>query len=285
VSGQRRPAGSLLEHAERLLQAAEAARADLAAAAEFRRGRIRLGTFATAAAGLLVEALRTARADLGLEIEVVEGEPYELLPLVVARELDLAVVFSYQGQAASISFEGGASADESRLTRITLGGDPLLLVVARHHRLAGRSRVRRTELRDEPFIPVSPLMPTFPAVERHLGFRPQFAAVETADYQAILGLVAAGLGVALVPRTVVEQARRDDVVAPPLAGRPIRRRVEVALPTGGHVPRVTGALVDALVAAAAGLDRTHSGARNGERDTERLKVRSEQRGRSTSMRA
>ncbi len=53
---------------------------------------------------------------------------------------------------------------------------------------------------------------------------------------------------------MVEQARRDDVVAPPLAGRPIRRRVEVALPTGGHVPRVTGALVDALVAAAAGLD-------------------------------
>jgi DNA-binding transcriptional LysR family regulator len=95
-------------------------------------------------------------------------------------------------------------------------------------------------------------MPTFPAVERHLGFRPRFAPVETADYQAILGLVAADLGVALVPGTVVA---RDDVVAMPLAGRPVSRRIEVALPVGGYVPRVTGALADALVKAAAELDR------------------------------
>jgi DNA-binding transcriptional LysR family regulator len=203
----------------------------------------------------VVEALKVARTDLGLEIEVVEGEPYALLPRVVARELDLAVVFTYPGQAASMSFEGRASVDESRLERIGLGADPLLLVVARHHRLAGRNSVRRSELRDEPFIPVSPLMPTFPAVDRHLGFRPRFASVETADYQAILGVVAAGLGVALVPRTVVTRARRDDVVAVPLAGRPISRQVEVALPVGGYVPRVTEAFVDALVDAAAELDR------------------------------
>jgi DNA-binding transcriptional LysR family regulator len=144
--------------------------------------------------------------------------------------------------------------DESRLSRIRLGDDPLMPAMAGGHRLAGRDTVRRTELRSEAFIPVSPPMPTFPAVERHLGFRPQFAAVETADYQAILGLVAAGLGVALVPKTVVEQARRTDVVAAPLAGRQIRRRVEVALPKGGHPPRVTTTLVDALAAATAGLN-------------------------------
>jgi hypothetical protein len=32
--------------------------------------------------------------------------------------------------------------------------------------------------------------------------------------------------------------------------------VEIALATGGYVPRVTGALVDALIDAAAGLDRS-----------------------------
>ena len=92
------------------------------------------------------------------------------------------------------------------------------------------NEVRRNELREETFVPVSPLMPTFPALERRLGFRPRFVTVDTADYQAILGIVAAGLGIALVPRTVVEQADRDDIVAVPVAGRPIRRRVEVALP-------------------------------------------------------
>jgi DNA-binding transcriptional LysR family regulator len=67
--------------------------------------------------------------------------------------------------------------------------------------------------------------------------------------------VAADLGVALVPGTVVASVARDDVAAVPLAGRPISRRIEVALPVGGYVPRVTGALVDALVEAAAELDR------------------------------
>jgi DNA-binding transcriptional LysR family regulator len=248
------PAGRLLlKHAERLLQAADAASADLAAAADFRRGRIRIGMFATAAAGFAVEALRAARKDLGLEIEVLEGEPYELLPRVIARDLDLAIVFSYEGQAASISFEGRASVDETRLTRIRLGDDPLVLVVAGDHPLAARGKVRRTELRQETFVPVSPLMPTFPGVERHLGYRPRFATVKTADYQAILGFVAAGVGVALVPRTVVEQGRRDDIVAVSLAGRPISRRVDVALPADGVAPGVISAFVDAIVDAAAAL--------------------------------
>jgi DNA-binding transcriptional LysR family regulator len=252
------PAGRLLlEHAERILQATEVARADLAAAAEYRRGRIRLGTFATAAAGPLVEALRVARAELGLEIEVVEGEPYALLPRLLARELDLAVVFGYPGQPASISFEGRASVDESDLGRVQLGEDPLLLVTARDHRLAGRASVRRSELRGETFVPVSPLMPTFPGVERHLGFRPRFAPVETADYQVVLGAVAAGLGMALVPRTVFRQAGRGDVESTQLAGKRISRRVDVVLPAGGGMPHVTRALVDTLVDAfaAAGLDR------------------------------
>jgi DNA-binding transcriptional LysR family regulator len=115
--------------------------------------------------------------------------------------------------------------------------------------------VDAADLRDEPFIPVSPVMPTFPGVERHLGFRPRFAHVETADYQAILGLVAAGLGVALVPRMALERTQRDRVTARPLADEPIRRHVDVALPAGGYIPAITQTLVDALVTAAARLDR------------------------------
>jgi DNA-binding transcriptional LysR family regulator len=250
------PAGRLLlGHADGLLQGAEAARADLAAAAEFRRGRIRLGVFATAAAGFVADALRAIRARTEIEVDVLEGEPYRLLPRVAMRELDLAVVFSYQGQPASITFEGGASVDESRLTLIALGQEPLLLVVGRDHPLATCRHVRPIDLRDEPFIPVSPVMPTFPDVERHLGFRPRFAAVQTADYQAILGLVAAGIGVALIPRMALETAHREDVVAPPLARRTIRRRVDVALPAGGYLPAVTKQLLDALTDAAGGLDR------------------------------
>ena len=122
----------------------------------------------------------------------------------------------------------------------------------RGHRLADHATVRRAELREERFIPTSPLMPTFAGVERHLGFVPRFASAETADYAAVLGFVAAGLGIALTPRMVLDQVRRDDVVAIPLAGRPIRRRVEAVSATierrpDGTAERVT---IDALIAAA-----------------------------------
>jgi hypothetical protein len=53
----------------------------------------------------------------------------------------------------------------------------------------------------------------------------------------------------------LEHGHRDDVVPPPLARRTIRRHVDVALPAAGYLPRVTQDLVDALVAAATGLDR------------------------------
>jgi len=126
------------------------------------------------------------------------------------------------------------------------------LVVPHGHRLADHASVRRSELREERFIPISPLMPTFADIERHLGFVPRFASAETADYAAVLGFVAAGLGIALAPRMVLDQMRRDDVVGVPLAGRPIRRRVDVVSATIERQPDRTAerVTIDALLAAA-----------------------------------
>ena len=85
-------------------------------------------------------------------------------------------------------------------------------------------------------------------MDRHLGFRPRFASVETADYQVVLGVVAAGLGIALVPSMAIVHAQRDDIVSIPLTGRTIHRRVEAAIPADGAVPRVTRALINTLIA-------------------------------------
>ena len=87
------PAGRLLlEHAERLLEAADAARADLAAAAEFRRGRIRMGAFATATAGFVADALPTIRTQLGVEVGVVVDEPHQAILGLVAGGIGVALV-------------------------------------------------------------------------------------------------------------------------------------------------------------------------------------------------
>jgi DNA-binding transcriptional LysR family regulator len=248
------PAGRLLlEHAERVLQAVDAARADLNAAAEFRRGRIRVGAFGTALAGLVPDALRELRTRVDVDLDIVEDDPYRLLPRVAARELDLAVVFRYVGLPASINDDGYAEVDESRLRFVPLGDEPLLVVVSRDHRLGKRRRVRPVELRGEVFIPVCPLLATFPGVERHLGFRPEFAAVTSDDYHAIMGLVAAGIGIAMIPRMAVTHTSRDDIVALPLVGRAVVRRLAVALPANGLVPPITQQLLDVLVDAAGRL--------------------------------
>ena len=64
-----------------------------------------------------------------IELEVVEGAPYVLLPRVMARDLDLAVVFTHTGLPTSIDFEGRPSTADETLTRHRLFDDPLKIVV------------------------------------------------------------------------------------------------------------------------------------------------------------
>ena len=84
----------------------------------------------------------------------------------------------------------------------------------------------------------------------HEGFTPN-VAFETEDYVAQLGLVRAGLGVALVPDLILNAAKHDDVVALPLS--PASRRQILAVTTSDlqRVPAV-GAALDALCEAARG---------------------------------
>jgi DNA-binding transcriptional LysR family regulator len=79
--------------------------------------------------------------------------------------------------------------------------EPLLLAVPRDHRLAGRRRVRLEEVAGDPWIGMRPgygLRTTTDALCARAGFAPQ-VAFEGEDVVTLRGLVAAGLGVALLP--------------------------------------------------------------------------------------
>ena len=82
-----------------------------------------------------------------------------------------------------------------------IGVEPLRLALPRDHRLAGHQRIALADVADEPFIglrPTSALRELGDELCMQAGFRPA-VVFEGDDLAIVRGLVAAGLGVAIVP--------------------------------------------------------------------------------------
>ncbi|MCQ8895040.1 LysR substrate-binding domain-containing protein [Limnobacter humi] len=100
-----------------------------------------------------------------------------------------------------VRYSGGPVPDGLEVKEI--GRDPLLLVVNAHHRLAKRRRVAFRELQGEHFITFptgvgSGLPGILSRLGQSAGFEPQVVQ-EVKEATTQIGLVAAGLGVALLP--------------------------------------------------------------------------------------
>jgi DNA-binding transcriptional LysR family regulator len=104
--------------------------------------------------------------------------------------------------------------------------------------------VRLTTLREDRWVaPLadSPGALNLDRVTAAAGFTPRIS-FRSNDYSVVRGLVAAGLGVALVPGLALSES--PGVVVKPLAGRTVRREV-LAL----HRPRSHNALIEAALSA------------------------------------
>ncbi|MEV6208375.1 LysR family transcriptional regulator [Kitasatospora sp. NPDC051914] len=268
----------LLKHASGILAGLSAAEEEVAAIAGLRSGRVRLVSFPTASSTLVPRAVAQVRAaSPGMRVSLVEAEPPESPGMLRAGECEVALAFRYpdsQGGAAvapsphasprearaAAVLEAAASAaatDWSDLVVQPLLDDPLVVLVPAGHRLAdrdGRQPVGLGELADEPWIAGCP------QCRGHLvelcagaGFEPRIDFA-TDDYPAVVGLVAAGLGVAVLPGMALDAVRREGVAVVPLAttaGEPVRREVvALTLPDLAGVPAV-GLMLDQLTAAAA----------------------------------
>jgi molybdate transport repressor ModE-like protein len=236
---------TLTEAGERLLARAQVidghlrrAEEELGALRRMEAGRAALGAFATAAATLAVRALRDLReSSPGLRVTLRQVSGSRGAELVVAGELDVALGFA---------LHGAARAHDPDLVESPLLTEPLLLALPADHRLAGRRRVRLAELRDESWVqgaaPDSPRL--VERVCRAAGFEPHVAA----EGDAMQTLVAAGLGITLVPAMARAQLR-SDLVAIEVVDRPCRDVFALAL--AGRPSPGSAALLDALVDAAA----------------------------------
>ena len=194
---------TLLTHAEGILGRLAAAEADMEAIAGLRGGQLRMASFPTAGATLMPLAIAMFRAQHPeVELTLAEGEPEEIAPRLYAGEFDLALLFEFEGTSESLV---------SDLVRMPLFEDPMFLALPADHPLAGRRTLRLADLRAEAWVQTSSSSPCARHVVRSChaaGFEP-IVSFESDDYQTVQGLVAAGVGVALVPRMALSTPRDD----------------------------------------------------------------------------
>ena len=127
------PALVLVRHAEALLERAELAEAELAAAAGTVAGRGRIAAFQSVALRLAAPAMRAlAHEAPGLRCELVEAEPETSLPALALGDIDLVLADEWQHQP----FPRPAGVDRHELHR-----DPVWIVLPEGHPLARRHQL------------------------------------------------------------------------------------------------------------------------------------------------
>jgi DNA-binding transcriptional LysR family regulator len=232
----------LARHGGAVAAAVDAAGEELAALTGLRTGRVRLVSFPSSSATLVPPALALLRArHPGVQVQLTEAEPPESLAELREGRCDVVVAFSYNG-----------SRDVEGLVSRPLLTDPLRLAVpADHPAVDSLDAEGLAALSGDTWIAGCPRCRThLLSLCEAAGFSPEIAYA-TDDYVAVLGLVAAGLGVALVPGLVLDTVRRDGVRLVSLRPEPVRRVTAVTTPDLARVPAVAAAL-DALEVAASG---------------------------------
>src|SRR5699024_11153126 len=128
--------------------------------------------------------------------------------------------------------------DLDALSVTKLLDDEVRLAVPDDHRLAGRSSADVADLADEPWIAGCPKCRGHLVHLAHeAGFTPN-VAFETEDYVAVQGLVAEGLGVALIPDLILRSAHHPSVVTIPMSPASRRQIYAVTTPDLARVPAV-----------------------------------------------
>ncbi|EPD89237.1 hypothetical protein HMPREF1486_06557 [Streptomyces sp. HPH0547] len=167
-----------------------------------------------------------------------EAEPPRSVDMLRAGDCEIALAFRYE-----------AAPEWDDLVARPLLTDRLVGLVPEGHPFADADEVDIGTLAEEPWIAGCP------RCRRHLvqvceaaGFTPRIDFA-TDDYPAVVGLVGAGLGVAVLPELAVESVRPKGT-RPVRLGPEVRREVvALTLPDLAQVPAVS-AMLDRLAAAA-----------------------------------
>ncbi|GAA2286962.1 LysR family transcriptional regulator [Nonomuraea roseoviolacea subsp. roseoviolacea] len=218
----------LAARAAEILARIDATADELAAHVGLRSGRVRLAAFPSALGTFVPAAVtRLARDHPGLELRLTETEPPEALRLLRAGRADVAVVFRYDDTAP----------EDDGITMVHLLDDPSMLVAigepgdltayADADWIAGCDRCR-SHLLD---------------LCAKAGFEPRLSFTSD-DIVAVQALVAAGMGVTVLPGLALRAHRHPDVTVAEIPGS--TRHVYAAVYGEPPHPPGTEALLKAL---------------------------------------
>ncbi|MEU3205039.1 LysR family transcriptional regulator [Streptomyces cyaneofuscatus] len=229
----------VLRHAEAVFAQLERADAELTGYLRGEAGEVRVGAFSTAVPALVVPAVRLLRAEdrPGPDVRVREAEAAQAYELLTAGEVDLALSLAAHAPTAR----------DPRFSLFPLLTDPLDVALPAGHPLAEAPALRLADLAADRWIfgGSGPWSEITTAACEAAGFVPE-QAHSAAGWTAILALVEAGMGIALVPRMASREQRREGVVMRVLEADQPRRHVVAAVRHGAEsgpaVARVLSAL-------------------------------------------
>ncbi|EHR53243.1 transcriptional regulator [Saccharomonospora marina XMU15] len=231
---------ALVARADEVLAALDRAEAELDSYRSAPRGRVRLAVFPSAALLLLPGLLTRFAEHEGLEVDVrdVDMTPADVPSLVA----DFDVVVTHRDEHA-------APFDSERLEVVHLLREPLDVALPPRHRLGQRDQVEPSELAGEQWISVDvgfPVDDVLHSLAVRTGVRPSVVH-RINDFRVTEALVAAGHGIALLPRYTVDTRR---VLRRPLAGIRAARQVEAVSRPGAVTRPAVAAVLQALRAEA-----------------------------------
>jgi DNA-binding transcriptional LysR family regulator len=224
----------LVDHARRILRQVDVAAEDLAAMAGVRAGRLTIGASRT-----------VGSLDLSSLLAEFYGR-YPAVDLAVREDLSVTLAAGLRADELDLAFITRPPApDDDGLDMRVVSSEPLVGIVAPGHRLARRKRLRVPLLEAEPIV-------TFPEgatirwrlenAAARAGYTPR-VAFETNEVGRMRALAAAGLAVAVLPRSDAELPG-PPIAAVPFAEPEFRHTVYLVSRAGRHHSPAAQAFID-----------------------------------------
>jgi len=234
---------TLVSRADEILAALDNLESELDSYRDVPRGTVRMAIFPSGGLLLLGGLLRRVASydRLQLDVRDIDMAPAEVFGLLA----DFDIVVTHRDEYA-------AGMDSERTEVVPLLREPLDVVFPHDHPLCVKDRVELVDLVAEQWIGVDtgfPVDDVLRSLAVRTGIRPEVVH-RINDFRITESLVAAGHGIALLPRYTLESCQGSRLVARPLAGIRAARHVEAVLRTGVGSRPAVAAVLDCLQAEA-----------------------------------
>ena len=227
---------ALLPIARRMLTDAESARQAMDELAGLRRGRVRLGATPTLCVSVVAEVIaQFHREHPGVDLQITEAGSHALVDALGEGALDLALTITRPNVR-----------DDTAVERVALFREDLMVASAADPALSpfgdAPTRLSLAELAALPQVAFNrsyDLRIATDAAFEAAGLRPAIA-VEGAEMDAVLRFVARGIGVAVVPATVL--LHRPELRGAELTAPAMSRTVNLSRRAGVQPPAAVAAI-------------------------------------------